>query len=202
MSSWPPAPISGICSAWPGPRLFLPFLPLLPKQILLTNLLTDFPEMTIATDSVDSELVGAAAVGYRVYSQVYVHLRHPEFGLRLPYLRRVAVAPPCQRRSLPNRLVSGIGGLGIADRPGHQDQAAVLQEQAGHFSVAGNVIVVVGTLLLPYTELSRRLRFYSHAAGISSGLGRYSLTLYRYCGNSEEDILSEGSLLVWQSCRS
>ena len=40
-----------------GVSLFLPFLPLLPKQILLTNLLTDFPEMTIATDSVDSEMV-------------------------------------------------------------------------------------------------------------------------------------------------
>jgi len=39
-----------------GAPLFLPFLPLLPKQILLTNLLTDFPEMTIATDSVDREL--------------------------------------------------------------------------------------------------------------------------------------------------
>lgn len=37
--------------------LFLPFLPMLPKQILLTNLLTDFPEMTIATDSVDREMV-------------------------------------------------------------------------------------------------------------------------------------------------
>jgi Mg2+-importing ATPase len=40
-----------------GASLFLSFLPLLPKQILLTNLLTDFPEMTIATDSVDPELV-------------------------------------------------------------------------------------------------------------------------------------------------
>jgi P-type Mg2+ transporter len=39
-----------------GASLFLPFLPLLPKQILLTNLLTDFPEMTIATDTVDHEL--------------------------------------------------------------------------------------------------------------------------------------------------
>jgi Mg2+-importing ATPase len=36
-----------------GASLFLPFLPLLPKQILLTNLLTDFPEMAIATDKVD-----------------------------------------------------------------------------------------------------------------------------------------------------
>ncbi|WP_114937770.1 magnesium-translocating P-type ATPase [Mucilaginibacter endophyticus] len=36
-----------------GASLFLPFLPLLPKQILLTNLLTDFPEMTISSDKVD-----------------------------------------------------------------------------------------------------------------------------------------------------
>jgi Mg2+-importing ATPase len=40
-----------------GASLFLPFLPMLPKQILLTNFLTDFPEMTIATDDVDKELV-------------------------------------------------------------------------------------------------------------------------------------------------
>jgi Mg2+-importing ATPase len=40
-----------------GVSLFLPFLPMLPKQILLTNLLTDFPEMTIATDNVDDEMV-------------------------------------------------------------------------------------------------------------------------------------------------
>jgi Mg2+-importing ATPase len=42
-----------------GASLFLPFLPMLPGQILLTNLLTDFPEMGIATDNVDPELVEA-----------------------------------------------------------------------------------------------------------------------------------------------
>ncbi|MFN8576342.1 MAG: magnesium-translocating P-type ATPase [Candidatus Sericytochromatia bacterium] len=40
-----------------GASLFLPFLPLLPKQILLTNLLTDLPEITIATDNVDYETI-------------------------------------------------------------------------------------------------------------------------------------------------
>jgi Mg2+-importing ATPase len=39
-----------------GASLFLPFLPLLPKQILLTNLLTDLPETTVATDNVDPEV--------------------------------------------------------------------------------------------------------------------------------------------------
>lgn len=36
-----------------GASLFLPFLPMLPKQILLINFLTDLPEMTIAGDKVD-----------------------------------------------------------------------------------------------------------------------------------------------------
>ena len=40
-----------------GAALFLPFLPLLPKQILLNNFLTDFPAMAISTDAVDVELV-------------------------------------------------------------------------------------------------------------------------------------------------
>jgi len=40
-----------------GLSLFLPFLPLLPKQILLNNFLSDFPAMTIAGDAVDPEMV-------------------------------------------------------------------------------------------------------------------------------------------------
>ena len=40
-----------------GASLFLPFLPLLPKQILLMNIMTDLPEMTIATDSVDENMI-------------------------------------------------------------------------------------------------------------------------------------------------
>lgn len=40
-----------------GASLFMPFLPLLPKQILLINFLTDFPALTIANDAVDTEAV-------------------------------------------------------------------------------------------------------------------------------------------------
>jgi Mg2+-importing ATPase len=40
-----------------GASLFLPFLPLLPKQVLFMNLMTDIPEMAIATDRVDYEVV-------------------------------------------------------------------------------------------------------------------------------------------------
>jgi Mg2+-importing ATPase len=40
-----------------GASLFLPFLPLLPKQILLMNLLTDLPELAIGTDRVDRDWI-------------------------------------------------------------------------------------------------------------------------------------------------
>lgn len=35
--------------------LLLPFLPMLPKQILLTNFITDFPYLTVASDNVDEK---------------------------------------------------------------------------------------------------------------------------------------------------
>lgn len=40
-----------------GASLFLSFLPMLPKQILLINFLTDLPEMTISGDRVDDEFL-------------------------------------------------------------------------------------------------------------------------------------------------
>ncbi len=40
-----------------GASLLLPFLPMLPMQILLINFMTDLPEMTIANDNVDSEYI-------------------------------------------------------------------------------------------------------------------------------------------------
>jgi P-type Mg2+ transporter len=40
-----------------GASLFLPFLPLLPKQILLNNFMSDLPAFGIASDNVDEDLV-------------------------------------------------------------------------------------------------------------------------------------------------
>jgi len=48
---------SGNMFSMAGASLFLPFLPLLPKQILLLNILTDLPEMAIATDRVDDVMI-------------------------------------------------------------------------------------------------------------------------------------------------
>ncbi len=60
-----------------GASLFLPFLPLLPKQILLTNLFTDLPELTIATDEVDPEWI----VRPRRWSVTFIRRFMLTFGL-------------------------------------------------------------------------------------------------------------------------
>ena len=40
-----------------GASLIMPFLPLLPKQILLINFITDFPALTLSNDSVDEDMI-------------------------------------------------------------------------------------------------------------------------------------------------
>lgn len=51
--------------------LFLPFIPLLPIQILLLNLLSDFPMIAIATDTVDAEEIEQPK-SYQVHPVVLV----------------------------------------------------------------------------------------------------------------------------------
>ena len=60
-----------------GASLFLPFLPLLPKQILLNNFLSDLPALTIATDSVDPE----QALKPRRWDQKFIRRFMIAFGL-------------------------------------------------------------------------------------------------------------------------
>lgn len=48
------ATFGNMCSV-AAASLVLPFLPMLPKQVLLTNFLTDFPFLTVSADNVDSE---------------------------------------------------------------------------------------------------------------------------------------------------
>ncbi|MCK7478917.1 MAG: hypothetical protein M0C28_17280 [Candidatus Moduliflexus flocculans] len=53
-SKRPLPPISGISMPLPYRRSLSRFLPMLPLQILLVNLLSDFPMISIATDTVDA----------------------------------------------------------------------------------------------------------------------------------------------------
>ena len=143
-----------------GASLFLPFLPMLPKQILLMNLLTDFPEMAIAGDSVDPESVERPhrwdigfirrfMVTFGLLSSVFDYLT---FGTLLLVLHADAVASA-------DRLVHGVGHLGDPDRAGDSVPPAVLPQRPGRYLVLATLGSVIATLLLPWIPLGRLFGF-------------------------------------------
>jgi P-type Mg2+ transporter len=143
-----------------GISLVLPFLPLLPSQILMTNLLTDFPEMTIATDRVDRELVSKPRrmdikfirnfmVVFGLLSSVFDYLT---FGTLLLLLH----ANPAQFRTgwfMESVISASTIVLVIRTRQ------SMFDSQPGKYLLMATISIVVVTLLLPYTPLASLLGF-------------------------------------------
>jgi len=143
-----------------GASLFLPFLPLLPKQILLTNLLTDFPEMTIATDSVDQELVEKPRrwnirfirnfmMTFGLLSSIFDYLT---FGVLLLILQ----ATTDQFRTgwfLESVISTSVTVLVIRTRK------SFFRSKPGKYLLMTTLLVVVATILLPITPLAGLLGF-------------------------------------------
>ncbi len=118
-----------------GASLFLPFLPLLPKQILLTNLLTDFPEMTIATDRVDE----AAIVGPRRWDIKFIQRFMLIFGLLssvFDYLTFGVLLyfTKAGGKGVSNGLVCRVRGVGFPHRASGTYPAAFSEEPARQIS--------------------------------------------------------------------
>ena len=143
-----------------GASLFLPFLPLLPKQILLTNFLTDFPAMAIANDNVDRELVDSPQrwnvkfirnfmVTFGLVSSLFDFLT---FGILLLVLRSTAD----QFRTawfLESVFTELLIMLVIRTRK------RFWRSRPGKYLLLGTVAVGVATLVLPYTPVGGLLGF-------------------------------------------
>jgi Mg2+-importing ATPase len=143
-----------------GVSLVLPFLPLLPKQILLTNLLTDFPEMTIATDRVDSEMVDHPRrwdikairqfmITFGIVSSVFDYLT---FGVLLLVLHATQV----QFRTgwfLESVVSAALIVLVIRSRK------PFFKSRPGKYLLMATLSIVVVTLILPFTPLAEIFGF-------------------------------------------
>ncbi len=145
-----------------GASLFLPFLPLLPKQILLTNLMTDFPEMTIATDRVDKEMVDYPRrwnikairkfmITFGIVSSVFDYLT---FGVLLLILH----ATEGQFRTgwfVESVVSASLIVLVIRSRK------PFFRSKPGKYLLTATLSVVAATLILPFTPLGGLFGFSS-----------------------------------------
>jgi P-type Mg2+ transporter len=143
-----------------GISLVLPFLPLLPSQILLTNLLTDFPELTIATDRVDKEQVSQPhrwdmhfirnfMLVFGFLSSVFDYLT---FGTLLLLLH----ADPAQFRTgwfMESVISASMIVLSI------RTHKSIVGSKPSPYLFWTTIAIVVVTLFLPYTPLAGLLGF-------------------------------------------
>lgn len=142
-----------------GASLFLPFLPLLPKQILLTNLLTDFPEMTIASDNVDAEMVAQPRrwdikfirkfmITFGIVSSLFDFLT---FGLLL--LLQVSAEQFRTAWFLESVVSAALIVFVVRSRN------SFFKSRPGKYLAAATFIIVAVTLALPYTPLAPLIGF-------------------------------------------
>jgi Mg2+-importing ATPase len=138
-----------------GVSLFLPFLPLLPKQILLMNLMTDFPEMTIATDSVDEEMkdyprrwdikaIRKFMITFGMVSSVFDYLT---FGVLLLVLHATQI----QFRTgwfLESVVSASLIVLVIRSRK------PFFRSRPGRYLLITTLSICAATLILPFTPLA------------------------------------------------
>jgi len=151
-----------------GLSLFIPFLPLLPKQILLTNLMTDFPEMAIATDNVDEQMISYPRrwdikairkfmITFGLVSSVFDFIT---FGLLLLILR----ANEVQFRTgwfLESVISASIIVLVIRSRK------PFFKSKPGKYLLIATLSIAVITMILPFTPV-----------GAVFGFGALSFTTY------------------------
>jgi Mg2+-importing ATPase len=143
-----------------GASLFLPFLPLLPKQVLLLNLMTDFPEMTIATDSVDADMVRKP----RRWDIRLIRRFMVRFGLlssvfdyaTFAVLLLVLNASATQFRTgwfLESVISATLVILVIRSR------RAFFRSRPSPYLLIATVLIILAALLIPYSPLAALLGF-------------------------------------------
>jgi P-type Mg2+ transporter len=143
-----------------GASLFLPFLPLLPKQILLTNLLTDFPEMTIATDRVDTvavegprrwdiKFIQRFMVVFGLLSSVFDYLT---FGVLLYFMK--AGEKVFQTGWFIESVVSASLIVLVV-----RTRLPFLKSPPGRYLVMATVLIVAVVIALPLTPVAGLLGF-------------------------------------------
>jgi P-type Mg2+ transporter len=143
-----------------GASLFLSFLPLLPKQILLTNLLTDFPEMAIATDSVDKEMLSQPRrwnikfirnfmLVFGLLSSVFDYLT---FGVLLLVLN-ASVAEFRTGWFMESVISASMIVLVIRTR------GPFLKSKPGKALLTATLLVAIVTILFPYTPMGTLFGF-------------------------------------------
>ncbi|MBS1774225.1 MAG: magnesium-translocating P-type ATPase [Bacteroidetes bacterium] len=138
--------------------LILPFLPMLPKQILLTNFLTDFPYLAVASDNVDDEQIarpGKWDMGlirkYMVYFGIHSSLFDIITFLTLLYFIK-AKEGVFQTGWFIESILTELFILFII-----RTRKSFIKSAPGKYLFILSILALILTITLPYSPLSSKL---------------------------------------------
>src|SRR5882724_5568823 len=120
--------------------VFLPFLPMLPTQVLLNNFMYDLSQVTIPTDNVDDDYVRLPALGHEAGSRFHAVHRADQFDLRFSDVLRFASRDAGERARIPNWLVRGIACHADAVAAGYSHDGKSISQPSEQASFVDDAI--------------------------------------------------------------
>jgi Mg2+-importing ATPase len=165
-----------------GASLFADFLPMLPPQILLLNVLSDLPAMAIATDRVDPEMtekplrwssrsIASFMLVYGLISSVFDYLT---FGVLL--ILNLG-APAFRTGWFIESVISEVLVLLVI-----RTRRSIWKSKIGIILAIMSSVTCILTLVIPYSPIAGLMGF---SALMPSTLGIVTFILFAYIGSSE-----------------
>ena len=138
-----------------GASLFLPFLPMLPKQIMLINFLTDLPEMSISSDNVDQAFLERPHRWDIAFIKRFMLVfRTAQLDLRFPHLQLAALGIACQPGRIPYRLADRVVLSASLVVFAVRTRLPFLRSRPNRAMLWMTALVGLVALILPYSPLA------------------------------------------------
>lgn len=144
-----------------GASLFLPFLPMLPSQILLNNLLYDISEMTIPTDEVDEEALAQPARWDIRYIERFMLAFGPISSIFdfVTFGVMIFLFHASQELFRTGWFVESLSTQSLVIFLIRTRRVPFWESRAGRYLAMTTLAVVILGMLLPYTGVGRLLGF-------------------------------------------
>ncbi len=144
-----------------GASLFLPFLPMLPVQILLVNLLYDFSQFTISSDNVDEETLKKPKKLNIKYVQRFMFILGPISSLYdfLTYFVMLVILHSSQALFRTGWFIESMLTQILVIFIIRTNRSPFYKSRPSKWVISSVLIVLIATLIIPFSPLASLLGF-------------------------------------------
>ncbi|MBO3842593.1 MAG: magnesium-translocating P-type ATPase [Candidatus Brockarchaeota archaeon] len=144
-----------------GASLFLPFLPMLPIQILLNNLLYDFSQLTIPTDEVDQEYIEKPKRWDIHFIRLFMVCLGPVSSIFdfLTFFIMLFIFKASEPLFQTAWFIESLTSQTLVIFAIRTKTSPFWRSKPSRLVLLGNIAIIAFTLIIPYTPLGEIFRF-------------------------------------------